>query len=117
MLRTERGAQSADLTEAVNTLEDAIRRIDREMRERLQGTFNQVNTNLQQMFPQLFGGGEARLILTGDEILDAGIQIMGGPGLMMSSEMQMYFRDSRVGTIGGGTSEILRNVIAKSMLS
>ncbi|WP_061026514.1 acyl-CoA dehydrogenase family protein [Bradyrhizobium sp. CCH5-F6] len=48
---------------------------------------------------------------------DAGIQIMGGAGLMMSSEMQMYFRDSRVGTIGGGTSEILRNVIAKSMLS
>lgn len=48
---------------------------------------------------------------------DAGIQIMGGAGLMMSSEMQMYFRDSRVGTIGGGTSEILRNVIAKSMLT
>ena len=48
---------------------------------------------------------------------DTGIQIMGGAGLMMSSEMQMYFRDSRVGTIGGGTSEILRNVIAKSMLS
>ncbi|WP_028139125.1 acyl-CoA dehydrogenase family protein [Bradyrhizobium japonicum] len=48
---------------------------------------------------------------------DTGIQIMGGAGLMMNSEMQMYFRDSRVGTIGGGTSEILRNVIAKSMLS
>ena len=48
---------------------------------------------------------------------DTGIQIMGGAGLMMSSEMQMYFRDSRVGTIGGGTSEILRNVIAKSMLT
>jgi alkylation response protein AidB-like acyl-CoA dehydrogenase len=46
---------------------------------------------------------------------DMGIQIMGGAGLMMDSEMQMYYRDSRVGTIGGGTSEILRNVIAKSM--
>jgi alkylation response protein AidB-like acyl-CoA dehydrogenase len=45
-----------------------------------------------------------------------GIQVMGGAGLMMNSEMQMYFRDSRVGTIGGGTSEILRNVIAKSMI-
>ena len=47
---------------------------------------------------------------------DMGIQVMGGAGLMMNSEMQMYFRDSRVGTIGGGTSEILRNVIAKSMI-
>ncbi len=47
---------------------------------------------------------------------DMGIQVMGGAGLMMSSEMQMYFRDSRIGTIGGGTSEILRNVIAKSMI-
>ena len=46
---------------------------------------------------------------------DMGIQILGGAGLMMDHEMQMYFRDSRVGTIGGGTSEIMRNVIAKSL--
>jgi alkylation response protein AidB-like acyl-CoA dehydrogenase len=44
-----------------------------------------------------------------------GIQIMGGAGYMMEHGMQMYFRDARVGTIGGGTSEIMRNVIAKSM--
>lgn len=46
---------------------------------------------------------------------DMGIQIMGGAGYMMEHGMQMYFRDARVGTIGGGTSEIMRNVIAKSM--
>ncbi len=46
---------------------------------------------------------------------DMGIQIMGGAGLMMDHEMQMYLRDSRVGTIGGGTSEIMRTVIAKNM--
>jgi chromosome segregation protein len=72
-------AQSADLSEAIGTLEDAIRRIDRETREQLQDTYNTVNTHFGTLFPQLFGGGEARLILTGDEILDAGIQIMAQP--------------------------------------
>jgi chromosome segregation protein len=45
----------------------------------LQETYNTVNTHFGTLFPQLFGGGEARLILTGDEILDAGIQIMAQP--------------------------------------
>ncbi|MCX7166802.1 MAG: chromosome segregation protein SMC [Rhodocyclales bacterium] len=72
-------AQSTDLSEAIGTLEDAIRRIDRETREQLQETYNAVNLHFGTLFPQLFGGGEARLILTGDEILDAGIQIMAQP--------------------------------------
>ena len=72
-------AQSADLNEAIGTLEDAIRRIDRESREQLQETYNTVNMHFGTLFPQLFGGGEARLILTGDEILDSGIQIMAQP--------------------------------------
>ncbi|MBK7765633.1 MAG: chromosome segregation protein SMC [Sulfuritalea sp.] len=72
-------AQSADLAEAIGTLEDAIRRIDRETREQLQDTYDAVNRHFGTLFPQLFGGGEARLILTGDEILDAGIQIMAQP--------------------------------------
>ncbi|MCD6733374.1 MAG: chromosome segregation protein SMC [Burkholderiaceae bacterium] len=72
-------AQSADLNEAIATLEDAIRRIDRETRELLQQTYDTVNSHFGQLFPQLFGGGEAKLILTGDEILDAGIQVMAQP--------------------------------------
>lgn len=72
-------AQAADLTEAMQTLEDAIRRIDRETRERLLETFNTVNGHLSRLFPELFGGGEARLILTGEEILDSGVQIMAQP--------------------------------------
>ncbi|MBU6271023.1 MAG: chromosome segregation protein SMC [Betaproteobacteria bacterium] len=71
--------QSADLTEAINTLEDAIRRIDRETRELLQQTYDAVNRGFGQLFPELFGGGEARLILTGAELLDAGIQVMAQP--------------------------------------
>jgi chromosome segregation protein len=71
--------QSADLASAIGTLENAIRQIDRETREQLQETYNTVNSHFGQLFPQLFGGGEARLILTGDEILDAGIQIMAQP--------------------------------------
>ncbi|MCP5264575.1 MAG: chromosome segregation protein SMC [Burkholderiaceae bacterium] len=72
-------AQSADLTEAIETLEDAIRKIDRETRDLLQETYDTVNRHFGLLFPQLFGGGEARLILTGDEILDAGIQVMAQP--------------------------------------
>ncbi len=72
-------AQSADLTAAMNTLEDAIRRIDRETRERLQSTFDEVNAHFSKMFPALFGGGNARLVLTGEEILDAGIQVIAQP--------------------------------------
>ena len=72
-------AQSTDLSDAIGTLEDAIRRIDRETREQLQETYDTVNMHFGTLFPQLFGGGEARLILTGDEILDSGIQIMAQP--------------------------------------
>ena len=72
-------AQNNDLTQAIGTLEDAIRRIDRETREQLQATYDTVNAHFGTLFPQLFGGGQARLILTGDEILDAGIQILAQP--------------------------------------
>jgi alkylation response protein AidB-like acyl-CoA dehydrogenase len=46
---------------------------------------------------------------------DMGIQILGGAGYMMEHDMQMFFRDARVATIGGGTSEIMRSIIAKQM--
>jgi chromosome segregation protein len=72
-------AQSADLTAAMDTLQEAIRRIDRETRERLQATFDEVNSNLGEMFPALFGGGEAKLIMSGEEILDSGVQIVARP--------------------------------------
>ena len=72
-------AQNADLTQAMNTLEDAIRKIDAETREMLSGTFNQVNAHFGKMFPELFGGGNARLVITGDEILDSGVQVIAQP--------------------------------------
>ncbi|MDD2547332.1 MAG: chromosome segregation protein SMC [Burkholderiaceae bacterium] len=72
-------AQTADLTEAMTTLEDAIRKIDGETRQLLSGTFDTVNGHFGRMFPELFGGGQARLIITGDEILDSGVQVMAQP--------------------------------------
>ncbi|MDQ6628991.1 MAG: chromosome segregation protein SMC [Pseudomonadota bacterium] len=72
-------AQNADLGEAMSTLEDAIRKIDLETRELLGSTFDQVNDHFGRMFPTLFGGGTARLVMTGDEILDAGVQVMAQP--------------------------------------
>lgn len=71
--------QSDDLNRAINTLEDAIRRIDAETREQLQQTYDTVNHHFGTLFPQLFGGGEARLIMTGEEILDSGVQVMAQP--------------------------------------
>ncbi|MDC6265485.1 chromosome segregation protein SMC, partial [Ralstonia solanacearum] len=72
-------AQSADLLDAITTLEDAIRKIDQETRALLQGTFDQVNHHFGELFPTLFGGGQAKLIMTGEEILDAGVQVMAQP--------------------------------------
>ncbi|MBR0565219.1 chromosome segregation protein SMC [Azoarcus sp. L1K30] len=72
-------AQTDDLLQAIGTLEDAIRKIDRDTREQLQETYNTVNRQFSALFPQLFGGGRAELVLTGDEILDAGIQIVAQP--------------------------------------
>jgi len=71
--------QSADLTEAMTTLESAIRQIDRESRQLLQQTFDAVNDNFAKLFPALFGGGQARLVLTGEEILDSGVQVVAQP--------------------------------------
>jgi chromosome segregation protein len=72
-------AQSKDLIEAITTLEDAIRRIDRETRALLQETFDTVNGHFGTLFPELFGGGEARLVLTGEEILDSGVTVVAQP--------------------------------------
>ena len=72
-------AQSADLNEAIATLTDAIHRIDLETRELLASTFEQVNQHFGRMFPILFGGGTARLVMTGAEILDSGVQVMAQP--------------------------------------
>jgi len=71
--------QAADLNEAMETLENAIRRIDRETRDLLQSTFDTVNGHFGQLFPELFGGGRAELVMTGDEILDAGVQVIAQP--------------------------------------
>ena len=72
-------AQTGDLTDAMTTLEDAIRKIDGETRELLSGTFKVVNEHFGRMFPELFGGGNARLVMTGDEILDSGVQVLAQP--------------------------------------
>lgn len=72
-------AQSADLNEAMGTLEDAIKKIDMETRDLLASTFETVNTHFGKMFPELFGGGNARLVMTGEEILDAGVQVLAQP--------------------------------------
>jgi chromosome segregation protein len=72
-------AQMLDLNEAMTTLEDAIKKIDTETRDLLSGTFNAVNEHFGKMFPELFGGGNARLVITGDEILDSGVQVIAQP--------------------------------------
>ena len=72
-------AQAKDLNEAIETLEDAIRRIDKESRDLLMATYEEVNRHLSELFPVLFGGGDAKLVLTGEEILDSGVQVMAHP--------------------------------------
>ncbi len=72
-------AQLTDLTTALETLENAIKKIDKETRQRFKETFDRVNTGLQELFPRLFGGGHAYLELTSDDLLDTGVTIMARP--------------------------------------
>jgi chromosome segregation protein len=72
-------AQDLDLTTALDTLEEAIRKIDRETRGRFKDTFDRVNTGVQELYPRLFGGGHAYLELTGEDLLDTGVAIMARP--------------------------------------
>ncbi|HEV2621751.1 MAG TPA: chromosome segregation protein SMC [Frateuria sp.] len=71
--------QLADLNSAMETLEGAIKKIDRETRQRFKETFDKVNAGVQELFPRLFGGGHAYLELTGDDLLNTGVSIMARP--------------------------------------
>ncbi|MHB1950637.1 MAG: chromosome segregation protein SMC [Acidiferrobacteraceae bacterium] len=72
-------SQHADLSQALTSLEEAIRKIDRETRARFRETFEQINAGFQNFFPRLFGGGDARLELSGDDMLETGVTVMARP--------------------------------------
>ena len=77
--KTYLDAQNADLSQALDTLEAAIKKIDRETRGRFKETFDRVNAGVQELYPRLFGGGHAYLELTGEDLLDTGVSIMARP--------------------------------------
>ena len=81
-------AQNADLVEALEVLETAIGKIDKETRERFKETYDQVNANFQKIFPRLFGGGSATLSLTDDDLLDSGVAVMAHPPGKRNSLLQ-----------------------------
>ncbi|MGQ0528785.1 MAG: chromosome segregation protein SMC [Panacagrimonas sp.] len=83
------GEQYDDLTGALDTLEEAIRKIDAETKERFKDTFDKVDTIFRDRFPKLFGGGEAYLELTGDDLLDTGVRVMARPPGKRNSSIQM----------------------------
>lgn len=72
-------AQNDDLMSALETLRNAIRKIDRETRSRFKETYEEVNANLGELFPKVFGGGHAYLEMTGEDLLDTGISLMARP--------------------------------------
>ncbi|MEW8297005.1 MAG: chromosome segregation protein SMC [Candidatus Thiodiazotropha sp.] len=71
--------QHEDITSSLETLENAIRKIDRETRTRFKETFDKVNSGIKELFPRLFGGGHAYLELTGEDLLDTGVTVMARP--------------------------------------
>ncbi|MES1956165.1 chromosome segregation protein SMC [Salinisphaera hydrothermalis] len=83
------GEQRADLSEALSTLEQAIAKIDRETRQRFKSTYDQVNSRFSEMFPQLFGGGEAALELTDEDWLTTGVRVMARPPGKRNASIQM----------------------------
>jgi len=82
-------SQLADLNSALETLEGAIRKIDRETRTRFRETFTNVNAGFQKLFPKLFGGGHAYLELTGEDLLTAGVTVMARPPGKRNSTIQL----------------------------
>ena len=72
-------AQNDDLEAALETLQSAIRKIDKETRQRFKDTFDQINTGFAELFPRVFGGGTACLEMTGDDLLDTGVAIFARP--------------------------------------
>jgi chromosome segregation protein len=81
--------QHADLSGALDTLEEAIRKIDAETKERFKDTFDRVDAIFRDRFPKLFGGGEAYLELTGDDLLDTGVRVMARPPGKRNSSIQL----------------------------
>ena len=81
--------QYEDLTSALETLETAIRKIDRETRARFQEVFENVNAGLKRIFPRLFGGGHAYMSLEGDDLLNAGVTIMAQPPGKRNTSIQL----------------------------
>ncbi len=91
--KTYLDAQLEDLNTALETLEEAIKKIDRETKARFKQTFDQVNIGFQALFPRLFGGGDARLELTGEDLLETGVNIIARPPGK---------RPSSIGLLSGG---------------
>ncbi len=82
-------SQMLDLTQATETLEEAIRKIDRETRDKLMETYNTANQHFGELFSTLFGGGQAKLELLGDEILDTGLQVFAQPPGKKNTTIQL----------------------------
>ncbi len=82
-------AQNDDLVAALETLENAMRKIDRETKQRFKTTFDKVNNDLKSLFPKVFGGGSAYLALTEDDLLDTGVTIMARPPGKKNSTIQL----------------------------
>jgi len=80
--------QCNDLNEALATLEEAIQKIDQETRDRFQATFDKINKGFMDLFPKLFGGGEASITMTDEDILNAGITVMARPPGKKNSSIQ-----------------------------
>ena len=87
--KTYLDSQMLDLTQASETLEDAIKKIDRETRDKLMQTFNTANQHFGELFSTLFGGGQAKLELLGDEILDTGLQVFAQPPGKKNTTIQL----------------------------
>jgi len=71
--------QNEDLERALRTLQNAIRKIDKETRTRFKETFDKINNGLKELFPKVFGGGHAYLNMVGEDLLDTGVEIMARP--------------------------------------
>ena len=99
--------QFTDVSDALETLEQAMRKIDRETRTRFEDTFNRINAGLQEKFPRLFGGGHAYLELVGEDPLAAGVAVMARPpGKRNSTISQLSGGEKALDRRGAGVLDL-----------
>lgn len=90
--------QYDDLSESIDTLDNAIKKIDQETKTKFKEIFDSINNNLDNFFNKIFGGGKAYLELTDNDLLNTGVNIMARPPGKLVKNINLLSGGEKAGT-------------------